>query len=40
MVRIKKIYLGVGDREDPQPDGTGRIHVDDISVTRPVPAGG
>ena len=39
MVRIEKIYIGAGGREDPQPDSTGRIHVDDIRVTRPVPAG-
>jgi len=35
--RIKKIYIGVGDRDNPQPDGAGRIYVDDIIVTKPAP---
>lgn len=35
MARIKTLYIGVGDREDPQPDGAGRIYVDDISLTKP-----
>ncbi len=33
--RVKKIYLGVGDRANPQAGGAGRIYVDDIQVTRP-----
>lgn len=35
--RIKKIYIGVGDRDNPQADGAGRIYVDDIIVTKPAP---
>jgi hypothetical protein len=34
--RIKKLYLGVGDKADPKKDGTGRVYVDDIRVIKPV----
>ncbi len=34
LARVKRLYLGVGDKS---PDGTGRIYVDDIRVTRPEP---
>jgi hypothetical protein len=34
--RIKKIYIGLGDRNDSQPGGAGLIFVDDILLTRPV----
>jgi hypothetical protein len=33
--RIKKFYLGVGDRASPKAGGTGRLYVDDIRVVRP-----
>jgi hypothetical protein len=33
--RIKKIYIGVGDKADPAPGGTGLIFIDDIWVIRP-----
>jgi hypothetical protein len=33
--KIKKMYLGVGDRDHPVPDGSGRIYIDDIRVTGP-----
>ncbi len=36
--KIKKMYLGVGDRKNSQPDGTGRIYIDDIRITKGVPA--
>jgi len=36
--RIEKMYIGVGDKADPKPDGTGLIFVDDIYGTRPAPA--
>jgi hypothetical protein len=34
MARVKKLYLGVGDKASPQKGGTGRIFVDDICVAR------
>jgi hypothetical protein len=34
---VKKMYIGVGDRDDPQPDGAGRIYIDDIRITEGVP---
>ena len=35
LAKVKKLYLGVGDRKSPVADGTGRIYIDDIRVTRP-----
>jgi hypothetical protein len=35
LSKIKKVYVGVGDRQGSQPDGTGRIYIDDIRVTKP-----
>jgi len=32
--QIKKLYLGVGDRTNPKPDGFGRIYIDDIRVVK------
>jgi len=37
MTRVKKMYVGAGDRQDPTAGGTGRIYIDDICVTRPAP---
>jgi hypothetical protein len=37
MARVKKMYIGVGDKADPKKDGTGRIYVDDICLTKPAP---
>jgi hypothetical protein len=34
VAAVKKLCLGVGDRNNPQPDGTGMIHIDDIAVIR------
>jgi hypothetical protein len=33
--KVKKLYLGVGDRDHPVPDGSGRIYLDDIRLTKP-----
>ncbi len=33
--RVKKIYIGLGDKADAKPSGTGLIYIDDICVTRP-----
>ena len=36
LTRVKKLYIGVGDHENPTPtDGVGRIYIDDIRLTRP-----
>jgi hypothetical protein len=35
LARIKKMYLGVGDRAAPVKGGAGRIYLDDICLTRP-----
>jgi hypothetical protein len=35
LAKVKRLYLGVGDRDNPTPDGTGKIYIDDIRVTRP-----
>lgn len=34
---VKKMYLGVGNRNVPAPDGAGVVYFDDIRVTRPKP---
>jgi len=36
--KVKKVYLGVGDRKNPVPDGAGRVYIDDIRITKGVPA--
>jgi hypothetical protein len=35
LAKIKKIYLGVGDRKNPMVGGAGRLYIDDIRVTKP-----
>lgn len=35
LSRITTLYIGVGDRKKPAQDGSGRIYVDDIRVTKP-----
>ncbi len=35
LARIKKMYIGVGDRATPIKGGAGRIYIDDIRLTRP-----
>jgi len=35
LAKVKKLYIGVGDRANPAADGSGRIYVDDIRVTKP-----
>jgi len=34
---IKKMYVGVGDRNTPTADGSGMVLIDDIRVTKPAP---
>ena len=33
VTAVKKMVIGVGDRDNPQPGGTGRIYIDDIRLT-------
>jgi hypothetical protein len=33
--KVKKLYLGVGDRQNPAADGTGRVYIDDIQLAKP-----
>ncbi len=35
LAKVKRLYLGVGDRQNPAAGGAGRIYVDDIRVTKP-----
>jgi len=36
LAKVKKLYIGVGDRKSPAAGGGGRIYIDDIRVTKPV----
>jgi len=38
LKKVQTMYIGVGDRKSPQPDGAGRLFIDDIRVGRPVAA--
>jgi hypothetical protein len=35
LSRVKRLYVGVGDPDNPAADGTGRVYFDDIRVTKP-----
>ncbi len=35
LTKVKKLYIGVGDKANPASDGTGRIYIDDIRVVKP-----
>jgi hypothetical protein len=35
LAKVKKLYIGVGDKANPAADGAGRIYIDDIRVTKP-----
>jgi hypothetical protein len=35
LAKVKKLYLGVGDRKTPAADGFGRLYIDDIQVIKP-----
>ena len=35
MTKVKKIFIGVGDRSNPAADGTGMLFIDDIRVIKP-----
>jgi hypothetical protein len=35
LTAVKKMYIGVGDRSNPKPDGAGKVFIDDIGVGHP-----
>jgi hypothetical protein len=35
LAKVSKMYIGVGDRQNPVKDGSGRLYIDDIRVTTP-----
>jgi hypothetical protein len=35
LAKIKKIYIGAGDRQNPVKGGTGRLYIDDIGLAKP-----
>ena len=37
VAAVNKMVIGVGDRQNPQPGGTGRIYIDDIRLTKRMP---
>ena len=40
ITAIKKIAIGVGDKDDPQPGGAGMLFIDDIHIVRRMPTTG
>jgi hypothetical protein len=38
LAKVKGLYIGVGDRDNPTADGAGRIYVDDIRLIKSTPA--
>jgi hypothetical protein len=35
LAKVRKMYIGVGDRDNPQCGGTGRLYIDDIRLHPP-----
>ncbi len=35
VTRVRQMTIGVGDRDNPTPSGTGMVHFDDFRLTRP-----
>ena len=35
MAKVKKLYVGLGDKKNPATGGSGRFYLDDIQVTKP-----
>jgi hypothetical protein len=35
LTKVKRLYIGVGDRANPAAGGAGRLYIDDIRVTKP-----
>ncbi len=38
LAKVKKLYVGLGDKTNPAQGGTGRLYIDDIGLTKPAPA--
>jgi hypothetical protein len=38
LARVKKMYIGLGDKASPVQGGVGRLYIDDIELTKPAPA--
>jgi hypothetical protein len=34
LAKVKRMYIGVGRRDTPMPEGTGRIYIDDIRLVK------
>jgi hypothetical protein len=37
VAAVRKMVIGIGDRKNPKPGGTGRIYIDDIRLTKRMP---
>jgi hypothetical protein len=37
VAAVQKMVIGVGERNNPKPGGTGRIYIDDIRLTKRMP---
>ena len=37
VTSVRKMIIGLGNRDNPQPGGTGLIYIDDIAITRRMP---
>jgi hypothetical protein len=37
LTRVRKMYIGLGDKASPVSGGSGRLYLDDIGLTRPAP---
>ena len=37
VATVNKMAIGVGDRNNPKPGGTGKIYIDDIRLTKRMP---
>ena len=35
LAKVKRLYIGVGDRKNPSADGAGRLYIDDVRVAKP-----
>jgi len=38
VTKVKRLYIGAGDRTSPQPSGAGLLYIDDIGFGHPAPS--
>ena len=38
VTSVKRLYIGAGDRANPQPGGAGLLYIDDIGFGHPAPS--